>query len=138
MEAIKGILMEIDETTLKVIIVILAIIMVISVIKKVISLFITIAIVVIISVVAVPMVQDIQSQYNIRVEDSVLMVTVDSKDYSLDLPNCTGIELNETEDKDTYSMVLKMEDGDKVIEIPKFMGKGVEKIAEANDIPFEQ
>lgn len=128
-----SLLSQVDPKVLTVSLVILVILCILSIIKKMIKLVVTFVIIAVFVGILMPIASDIQSKYNFSIDNGVIQMTIEGEEISFDKLECK--EINVSDNGDSYTVEIILNNTTPEIGMPKFMLKPLEAFADKCSIP---
>lgn len=135
MDTIISKIFELDPQVLMIIGIVLIVLFILSLVKKLIKLaFITIVIAAIFMFGA-PALGELQENYNIKVEDSMVYVTIEGNTKEFDLDTCESISITDIEGTGNCDVAINPDSSSEVhFEVPNIMKFIIKGFANSNDI----
>lgn len=135
MEAIMSIVMGIDPKVLTILAIVLIVLFILSLIKKMIKLAITAFLIGAILLFVGPKLGELQENYNIKVEEGIVYITIDGNTSEFDLDACETIAIEDIEGTKNCEVIVNPDtDSEVSFEVPSIMKIVVKGFASSNDI----
>lgn len=135
MDTVISIIMSIDPKILTIIAIVLVVLFILSLIKKMIKLAITALLIGAILLFVGPKLGEFQENYNIKVEEGIVYLTIDGNTHEFDLDACETISIEDIEGSKNCEVIVNPNTGSETsFEIPSIMKVVVKGFANSNDI----
>lgn len=136
-ELINGVLIQLDENTMYIVIGIFLFTAILTLIRKAIKITIVMIILALLITAVIPVAKDIQDKYGVRLGNGCIILKIDGNDVTIDKNSIKDIKITK-EGVFGHDIEIKYSDGLSKIKVPDFMMTEIRKYFEREEIPVSE